>query len=178
MSTGKTHNRVTLVSSITLSGFGLYHYGINSAIALLVGGLIGLVLTPDLDVDAENISYGYARKIKLEWLFRLIFKPYGISYKHRSNITHLPLFSTIIRLLYVYFPIIVIPTQNQHPNDRKHILKFTFPAITAQLLVVVLVWPITWFFWYYLINSLDYILLGFLSLVVSDSLHWLFDQLF
>ena len=177
MSSGKTHSFVTATSSFALGGFGLYHYGFESGLALLVGGLLGLILSPDLDVDNGNISYQYVRKIGLGRLFKLIFKPYAISYRHRSNITHAPVVSTILRLLYVYLPVIVVPTQNQHPDQAKHRIKVLFAALIAQALVLPLVWLPTWYFWNFLQIWGDYALLAFLSLTFVDALHWAFDRL-
>jgi len=177
MSSGKVHARVTITASILISMMATYYLDIKSALALLIGGLIALVYGCDLDVDNGSRANYYMRKLRLNWLFVIVVSPYSIAYKHRSKITHFPILSSTFRLIYLYLPLVVIPTQNQHSDSTTHIIKVGFSAIAAQVAVILLIWFPTWFFYYILIDNLRYILFGVLGLIVSDLLHWVMDQI-
>lgn len=129
-----------------------------------------MILTPDLDVDGGSRSNKHARKLKIGGLFGLYVYPYAIAYKHRSPITHMPLYSTVWRLFYLLLPFIVLLNKNQ-PTPR-----FTLfvRAIPAQLIAV-----LAWFGlgWFWLNPRYIPVLVGWVvGLMVSDMLHWLWDK--
>ena len=72
--------------------------------ALATGCLAGTVITPDLDVDQPTRShYLIGRKfgLMLALAWRLLWLPYGLSIKHRSWVSHMPLVGTAVRVVYL-----------------------------------------------------------------------------
>jgi len=62
------------------------------------------MLTPDLDVDSGNITYHYMRKyagLPAEFVWRCVWWIYGHVMPHRGFMSHGPVVSTIVRLLYL-----------------------------------------------------------------------------
>jgi uncharacterized metal-binding protein len=89
--------------------------GADKAIAVFatLGCTSGVLLSPDLDVDAGYIGIGIAKKylgsiFSTGWKFA--WKPYAIIVPHRSRISHMPGVGTVLRLLYVYAFYLVIGT--------------------------------------------------------------------
>lgn len=73
------------------------------------GSLVGVVLTPDLDVDAGNISYTMARRVRLETIWSALWHFYRSSIKHGSELSHFPVISTLGRLAYIFLFCVIIP---------------------------------------------------------------------
>lgn len=69
----------------------------------IAGNLVGILVTPDLDVDAGNISDTFIRKVSpsAQWLWRKFWTPYSLSVPHRGVVSHFPVISTLIRLGYI-----------------------------------------------------------------------------
>ena len=111
MSDGAVH----LESSLILAGsFGLGAI-ISQEPALLTcagGALVGILVGCDLDVDSGNISNRLIKK-KVGWfgerLWRGFWKGYSSSFKHGQFASHFPIFSTFVRLSYIYFWLIFVP---------------------------------------------------------------------
>ena len=66
--------------------------------------LTGLLVGPDLDVDAGNISRHYVRRRAgpvVAALWGLFWLPYAVAVRHRSPLSHAPLIGTVGRLAYI-----------------------------------------------------------------------------
>lgn len=79
-----------------------------AGIAAGCGSILGVFLSPDLDVNHKTIS----ERILLEtvgilgWLFFVYWWPYAKLVRHRSWLSHAPLFGTALRLLYALGPLL------------------------------------------------------------------------
>jgi uncharacterized metal-binding protein len=95
MSSGRTHDRITLISLPILTGISLILTR-NAELTLWVAGSFlfgGLMFGPDLDIHSnQSIRWGWLR-----WMWQ----PYRQAIPHRSALSHGPLIGTICRLLYV-----------------------------------------------------------------------------
>ena len=105
MPNGDTHSKATVILAIA-SGCFAYYLGqpLVQAAALTGGALVGLVLTPDLDVDKGCVSNEVVRRSvgrKGEKFWSLYWRPYGVMIPHRSRLSHMPLVGTAIRLMYL-----------------------------------------------------------------------------
>jgi uncharacterized metal-binding protein len=119
MADGRTHALATKSLAVLLfagqMGSGLLHgYSMQetvfSALALLVGTLGGLFLTPDLDIDAGSMSEEEVRKISPfgENIWWIYWFPYRWLIPHRSPLSHWPIIGTLGRLLYLSIPYLTI----------------------------------------------------------------------
>lgn len=68
------------------------------------GALLGVLLTPDLDLETGSISqrvvrHQAGRTLGAAW--RLLWFPYGLAIGHRSALSHLPGLGTALRLAYL-----------------------------------------------------------------------------
>ena len=94
MSTGRTHDQITLGSLPLVAGLslGLTH---NPGITLSLSGAFlfsGLMFGPDLDI--YSIQFQRWGPLKILWL------PYQKAIPHRSWLSHGPVIGTALRLLY------------------------------------------------------------------------------
>ncbi len=108
MPSGKVHSAVTTVLSIAGPAIFYYYFGFPVREMLLTGagGLSGLFLTPDLDVDSGSVSQSNVRRAGgglLGAAWTVLWKPYALLIRHRSFLSHGPIIGTVIRLLYVVF---------------------------------------------------------------------------
>lgn len=101
MPAGKTHDRVTvwLTPWVALAAMiATTHWGYT---ALVVGGFIfaGLMFGPDLDIrSVQSKRWGW---------FGWIWRPYRRSLRHRSWLSHGFLAGTTVRLIYLFFWILL-----------------------------------------------------------------------
>ena len=108
MPSGQTHAKATVALAIgggLLAYFSLDQTLIHS-VALSGGALVGVVLTPDLDVNNGSISQRIVRRsggdvLGLLWI--LLWWPYGQLIPHRSPLSHFPVLGTVLRLAYLLF---------------------------------------------------------------------------
>jgi uncharacterized metal-binding protein len=95
MSSGRTHDRITLISLPILTGISLLLTR-NAELTLWVAGSFlfgGLMFGPDLDIHSnQSIRWGW---------FRWMWQPYRQAVPHRSALSHGPIIGTVCRLLYV-----------------------------------------------------------------------------
>lgn len=114
MPSGSVHTANSLSIAALLSGAAYFYDPVmltnSDSVALVVGSLSGIFLTPDLDVDSGYIGLRFLRSIPIvgrfvAWMWRLMWLPYAILVPHRSWISHFPVISTIIRvvILFVFF---------------------------------------------------------------------------
>ena len=94
MPSGKTHDAITLLLAAPTFAAG---WGVTGSMALAVTALCatlfgGLMFGPDLDIQSRQ----YAR-----WgVFRFIWLPYRLMFRHRSRWSHGIIFGTLIRVIY------------------------------------------------------------------------------
>lgn len=74
-----------------------------------LGLALGVILSPDLDVNDGYIGLYVLRKLHLPWmLWRGFWWPYSMLVPHRSPISHWPILGTAIRIVYLGLPIAII----------------------------------------------------------------------
>ncbi len=108
MPNGKAHAFATLTATLAtpfiVQGLGMGANPVNT-IAATAGCLLGLIVTPDLDVNhgcsSMLIIQRRAGKPAAE-IWRAIWMPYALLVPHRSWLSHFPLAGTTLRLGYVY----------------------------------------------------------------------------
>lgn len=104
MPNGRVHSAACVVTALA-SGGSAYYSGIATlpvAFDVVVGALLGIMLSPDLDVDRGNISNYYIRKFSpvAAWIWRAFWWPYAKAFRHRG-ISHWPVIGTCSRILYI-----------------------------------------------------------------------------
>jgi uncharacterized metal-binding protein len=108
MSNGKVH---ATASCILAGGFLIGGAILRdpSCFEYAAGALSGVLLSPDLDLDAKNLSYKFFRKYKTETLWSALWHYYRGSIKHGSPLSHLPVLGTLGRLAYMFLFCIILP---------------------------------------------------------------------
>jgi uncharacterized metal-binding protein len=166
MADGKTHSSATQILAVLLfaseatygklNGYFLQPTLIYSAV-LASGAMLGLVLTPDLDVNAGSISEEELREISSfgENLWWMYWFPYRQLVPHRSPISHWPIVGTVGRLLYITIPYWIGLT----------VAYFLDPPIFSWLAQAG-IWLIT----------LPYFRVAVLGLAGADTLHFFMDR--
>lgn len=158
MSAGCVHKKASVLLA---SGFIISSsvYGING-IEYAVGSLLGILLTPDLDVDAGNISNQIIRSRLGSWAEKgwdMLWYFYRRSIKHGSELSHAPVISTVFRLAYLFLFLLVVPYL---------ILAVVLPG--AWNVEIELRW------WYTKIVEYHKVVFGLMG---SDLIHWGLDIL-
>ncbi len=166
MADGKTHALGTQILAVLLfaaeatngkiKGYALEPTLIYSA-ALAGGAILGVILTPDLDVNAGSISEDEVREISPvgENLWWIYWFPYRWILPHRSPLSHWPIIGTVGRLMYVSIPYWI----------GLAFTYFLYPAWFSWLVQTGL-WLIT----------LPYVRVAFLGLAGADLLHFFMDR--
>lgn len=151
MPSGKIHSITNIV--VALSGSAtmlLLERGTEGIVGVATGAMIGCLISPDADVDSGAIADYYIRvytgKI-VETVWTMLWLLYRKVFKHRSFLSHFPLISTVIRILYlsVFYFLISAP------------LKWLSSLVQVD-------WPP--FLWW-----------CFVGLVLADTTHWGLDKL-
>jgi uncharacterized metal-binding protein len=94
MPSGKTHDAITILLSFLVSAFAWKISNDLSVVTTIAIGFLfgGLLFGPDLDVASKQ----YYR-----WgIFRFLWYPYQVFFKHRSRWSHGLLFGTLFRIVY------------------------------------------------------------------------------
>lgn len=156
MSAGIVHARASmmLTGALALSVFICHDW---SVLQVAAGALLGTILSPDLDVDAGNLTNTIIRKRlgrPLELLWDFFWHPYRRSLKHGGEFSHFPVVSTLIRLAYIYFFLIIIPE-----------------IVLALLLPYDFGYEMRWWLLYYWILPWRV----WLGLMGADLIHWSLD---
>jgi len=125
--------------------------------ALSLGALVGLILTPDLDVDAGSFSEDEVRELSPfgENFWWIYWFPYRRLVPHRSPLSHWPVIGTLGRLLYLslaYWAVLLGAY-------------FLDPPFFS--------WLATWGLW---LLALPYFRVCLLGLAAADTLHFFMDQ--
>ena len=109
MANGRTHRAVGLTLAVGATVGGTFYDFYPESWAVGVGCVVAAMLfNPDLDVDGGFIGNAAARKMRLETLYRVLFRPYQLAYKHRSWWSHGPITSTLWRMVYLMVPLVVV----------------------------------------------------------------------
>ena len=116
MSSGRTHDRINTIVTLSLLMGGLAKGDIN-IVSCSVGLAIGTFwLSPDLDLPRSNPSSRLG-------VVKLLFKPYRLLCgHHRSWVSHSPLLSTMIRFVYTFTPLIALAVVSGHQDIVKMII--------------------------------------------------------
>lgn len=109
MSAGCVHQKASVILA---SSFLLGSLTLGNGIEYAIGSLVGIMLTPDLDVDKgyignKIIRNRMGRMVERAWDGLWYF--YRKSLKHGSELSHFPVVSTIFRLAYLFFFLMVLP---------------------------------------------------------------------
>lgn len=158
MPNGQTHTKMTLAATIAV-GAGAFFVGIPplQAVAASIGCLTGAILSPDADVDGGFLGHNHVRRVfgsVIGKVWEVAWFPYAKLVPHRHPISHAPVISTIIRLAYVGLWMLLFGWLAW--------LAFRFDFDWA-VVVGVLGSPLFYAF--------------FIGLTVSDTLHFLADQI-
>ncbi len=177
MPNGKTHAAATVVASGAIGPIAFYCgiCSIAQAVALSIGTMTGLLLTPDLDVRIGSRSFWLVRQsfgsfIGFAWQW--FWQPYArLIPRHRHPLSHLPILGTFLRLVYLFLVL------GAAYWAARTLLIFAFGSLAGtgipwvdQLnsvlpdspgLKEMLAWP---YFWW-----------GAAGLMISDTLHTLMD---
>ena len=158
MSSGRTHAAVTMISSAGCA-YLLYRQGLPSsqALAFCMGGLAGLLVNPDLDVDNGSISQRVVRHStgcleSTAWSF--LWVPYAILIPHRSPLSHWPILGTTLRLVYLALIFHLLWLGLHYTLGLAPLATHTGPLSLP-------VWALP----------------AYLGLCLSDSMHYFFDYL-
>ena len=166
MADGKTHALATQTLAVLLfaaeaTNGKLQNYPLVPTLiycsALSVGALLGLILTPDLDVNAGSISEDQVREMSPfgENLWWIYWFPYRQVLPHRSPFSHWPVIGTIVRLFYLGIPYFLALT----------FFYFAYPPYYT--------WLAQAGFW---LITLPYSHVALLGLMSADMLHFFMDR--
>lgn len=103
MSDGATHARIAIAVEAGLAAQVVTSFfPLDFSIGLMVGGVVGIIITPDIDHDKrtreENRFYAIGRPFGILW--QVLWSPYPVIYRHRG-ISHFPILGTITRVLHI-----------------------------------------------------------------------------
>ena len=182
MACGKTHAASTkgLAIGVCVGGFASTQLYVDQILLIAAFVPIGIFVTPDHDVDSGNISFYYIRRYlgsAAEFIWYRAWMPYAVSYKHRSPLTHWPIISTALRMVYLIFPLVIFIIRDQ--RNKYNWLQMLFFTIFAYMILMafwcIILIPLvaTNFFGY---EPIEILILLFAALSLSDFLHILFDQ--
>src|SRR3990167_7825711 len=104
MASGAVHSTVSIalaaaaMASIPIAG--------PLAVPIAIGLFTGVFVNPDLDSNGPVNSHGQVRRFMgvagdgLSLIWYLLWRPYALYFRHRSRASHLPILSTLIRVVY------------------------------------------------------------------------------
>lgn len=107
---GKVHTAFTIATALgVLAPYAVVNLHGNPY-WYVAGNVAGVFLTPDHDVDAGNITDTIIRRVspKLQWAWRRFWTPYALAIPHRGTISHFPILSTFLRLVYILIAVNII----------------------------------------------------------------------
>ena len=142
MSAGCVHQKASVALA---SGFLLGSFAFGPGWEYAIGALVGIILTPDLDVDNGYIGNTIIRNrlgrpVEKGWDMLWYF--YRKSLKHGSELSHFPVISTMFRLIYLFLFLLVLPlgvVELVVPGaaDVGHILSASFWKILEHWQVII-----------------------------------------
>lgn len=151
---GKVHSALNIaIASGVLAPYALVNWMDGNPYMYIAGNIVGILIGPDLDVDAGNVSDSIIRKVSrpAQWIWRKFWTPYSLALPHRSTLSHLPVLSTLVRLGYIVVGL-----------NLFLIMGWGISRIVGWDDSVSFFWLWDWsFFW---------------GLVHADTIHWLADK--
>lgn len=110
MSKGIVHNRACLGLAVGFTVGTLFTHN-PADLQYAIGAAAGVFLSPDLDVDAKNLSYHIIGKVCAipEKVWSAVWFMYRRSLKHGGELSHFPVVSTLGRLANIFFFAIIVP---------------------------------------------------------------------
>lgn len=110
MSSGRVHKNASIILATGFTLSGIFMFDI-SGIWYAIGSLIGIIYTPDWDVDGGFIGDFYVKKLgpTAEKIWDGFIWLYRKSLKHGSPLSHWPIIGTVGRILYTYLLLFVVP---------------------------------------------------------------------
>lgn len=179
MPSGRIHSAATVAISGTLAGVAFSQVGAEAAVAVGVGGLYALLVGPDLDVDNGNVSDAILRRdigriFSVPW--RIFWEPYAYAIKHRSILSHGPIIGTLLRIVYMLFPLSCNVFSEQDHFKRGVWLS----SWLSQFVAILTIWPLLYAMYrlatlHSEINYWPLIGLFLLAVILSDTLHFIMD---
>lgn len=159
MSAGVVHRKASLMLTVGFILTAILQLNPNNLL-YGIGSLIGVMVTPDWDVDAGMISDAMIRNklgVWAEKIWDAFLYWYRRSLKHGSPLSHFPVISTYGRIAYAFAILIVVP----------HVAYYYIFHPAWDLYFVIN--------WYWKeINSQQQIIQG---LIASDTIHFFLDLL-
>lgn len=157
MSAGIVHRKASIILAVVLflQGAVMWDFG---GVVRAVGALLGIISTPDWDVDAGMIMDKTIRVNVGKWaeyIWDGFLYWYRRSLKHGSPLSHFPVISTIGRIAYVFLWVIVIP---------HGVVKVMFSPAWDFMYVI------NWY-WTEIVSQQNLIV----GLMASDFIHWGLD---
>jgi uncharacterized metal-binding protein len=150
MPSGKIHSALTWATvSGVLAPYLIVQFDGNPWL-YGAGCVVGVLVSPDMDVNKGNVSDQIIRKVSrpAQFLWRLFWTPYAILVPHRHTISHFPILGTVLRIGYIFFVI--------------NILIGLFKLLWSLFDTVSFIWLWDWSF--------------FFGLCHVDAIHWFVDN--
>ena len=100
---GRVHNALTLATlSGVLAPYLIVQFNANPWL-YASGVAVGLLVSPDLDLNNGNVSDSMIRKVfpPAQTVWRLAWSPYSKLVPHRHPISHFPFLGTVLRIGYL-----------------------------------------------------------------------------
>jgi len=132
MPNSSVHNTAAIFVALSLPFVIRNYYKIDTInqVGLCVGGLAGIVLSPDLDLSENKRLFGQ-RGIGgiFYFLWRVYWLPYGKLIHHRGVLSHFPVLGTVGRLFYVGWPFILVWLYFGNIQFDTDLLKWVFVGL-------------------------------------------------
>lgn len=107
MPNGDVHNTFTISLCVITAPIAFVVTDVNTAALYTAGVIAGIFITPDLD-QSEIHSVKPQQMVGnllgewVEYIYRIIWYPYGLLIAHRDWRSHAPIIGTLIRVGYLY----------------------------------------------------------------------------
>jgi uncharacterized metal-binding protein len=110
MPNGKTHDRITAITTPIVVGMGFWitNDPVTTVIVSLSYVFASLMFNGDLDTNS--------RPYNRWWVLKMIWIPYQLMFEHRSVFTHGFIIGTVIRIIYLATIPVLILALNQNLN--------------------------------------------------------------
>ena len=98
---GKAHYTANLLSGAAMVLFAAAEMPAETVVPVLIGSAAGTFITPDYDFEHNLPKWKIGRVPVLGPLWNLLWYPYALLVKHRSFVSHSPVFGTLGRIGYL-----------------------------------------------------------------------------
>jgi len=109
LSSGAIHLKASLILASAFS-VGAIVTSDPEMLECAIGAMVGIIITPDWDVDKTFIGNKIIKKRfghRIERIFNGWLKPYKTSFKHGRFGSHFPVYGTYGRMLYIFYTLIL-----------------------------------------------------------------------